>query len=508
MTLAILLLGLIVATCVIAYLADNLGKTLGKKRVSLLGLRPRQTATLITMGASVAIMLLTVAILLFTSRSLTNALLHYDAEKRAANEARQRAESEQKRATALAQALRGEIRSKQNAIRVSERQLERLQKVLRGTNDQLQSTQTLLAAARRSRADAARNAAAARQSAQVARARYREARQAFGVLGSKLRAASAQVERTRALLKQKQQLVNAAQLKLATVESSLDNMSGQLNAAQADLSKAIAAQAQAQSGFETAQQKLNETLQDNQKAQSQLVELQARIVRLSSAADRLSKVAELISTGDIMVTQGTVFAEKTVSPRGTPERNREVLLQLLEQARNSLASQKSTIALIPLEAKVGNQIIEIKGDAILAHLAEYLGTFDVPVSVRLTAARDHAIGETQIESQFLLVPSRTAFVAGETLAEITIDSGIGDARIFNQLLALLNRAEQAARAKNVMPLLSAENPYFFANGTNERIFEALRRIQSLGTSAQVRVVASDDLLTTESVRVRFEISSI
>ena len=94
MTLGILLLALIVATCFIAYFADNLGKHLGKKRISLkvgrFSLRPRQTATLISMVSSVAIMLFTLACLLTANKSIRNALLRYDAEKAAANKLRKK----------------------------------------------------------------------------------------------------------------------------------------------------------------------------------------------------------------------------------------------------------------------------------------------------------------------------------------------------------------------------------------------------------------------------------
>ena len=69
-----LLIGLTIATCVIAYWSDNLGKKLGKKRVTLLGLRPRQTATLMTMTSSVVIMLFTFGVLLATNSGLRGAL--------------------------------------------------------------------------------------------------------------------------------------------------------------------------------------------------------------------------------------------------------------------------------------------------------------------------------------------------------------------------------------------------------------------------------------------------
>ena len=52
----------------VAYLADGLGRKLGKKRLTLFGLRPRHTATLMTIGAGIAIPLLTVLVLGAASR--------------------------------------------------------------------------------------------------------------------------------------------------------------------------------------------------------------------------------------------------------------------------------------------------------------------------------------------------------------------------------------------------------------------------------------------------------
>ena len=74
----ILFVGLTVATCVIAYWSDNLGKKLGKKRISLCGLRPRQTATILSMASSWLIMVLTLIVLVTVSSDLRRALLYYD----------------------------------------------------------------------------------------------------------------------------------------------------------------------------------------------------------------------------------------------------------------------------------------------------------------------------------------------------------------------------------------------------------------------------------------------
>jgi hypothetical protein len=47
--------------------------------------------------------------------------------------------------------------------------------------------------------------------------------------------------------------------------------------------------------------------------------------------------------------------------------------------------------------------------------------------------------------------------------------------------------------------------YFFALGTNERVFEALRQIQALKAPAHVKLIAAQDINTVEPVRVRFDV---
>lgn len=59
----------------IAFFADRLGRTLGKKRHSLFGLRPRHTAALLTVSAGIVIPLVTVLIVMAMSSDLRTVLL-------------------------------------------------------------------------------------------------------------------------------------------------------------------------------------------------------------------------------------------------------------------------------------------------------------------------------------------------------------------------------------------------------------------------------------------------
>src|SRR5437763_4417696 len=67
---------------VIAYCADRLGRTLGKKRLSLLGLRPRHTAEVLTVMAGAVIPIVTFAIVMAASADVREWILHSPEYKR------------------------------------------------------------------------------------------------------------------------------------------------------------------------------------------------------------------------------------------------------------------------------------------------------------------------------------------------------------------------------------------------------------------------------------------
>lgn len=73
-----LVIGVIVVSAVVAWTGDVIGKRLGKKRVSLFGLRPRQTAVLIAVFTGWVITLSTMAALAAASRDVREAIFNLD----------------------------------------------------------------------------------------------------------------------------------------------------------------------------------------------------------------------------------------------------------------------------------------------------------------------------------------------------------------------------------------------------------------------------------------------
>jgi uncharacterized protein (DUF3084 family) len=525
MTLAILLCGLVVATCFIAYIADNIGKNMGKKRVSLFGLRPRQTATLISMASSVFIMLATVGILMATSQSVSNALLRYDAARKEANERQRENEKLLRQNTDLRTNLdeqRAQIKKQNDQIERNSRRVAFISRQSETAVKQLETAKARLKSARANAASAQKQLASARRQFQSFKTQLNAARTQVAAAKSRVANAQTQVANARQQLQQQQKQVSSTNKKLKDAQELLDVRKNDLAAAKNDLLAAQQKQDEAAQKLQQAQQAvlkiqgaINKSLVQIATSEATIADLEVRRNKLQTALEAQARqleqsksevnyfadIAQKIATGDIAIPQGEVFAERTVAANLSTAQVRADLHALMKAGREYLSEPPRTLQLaLPREAQ------NLSEDEFLNGFAAYLSTLDVPVSVRLLAARDHASGETEIFARLLPVVVRTIFKKGEVLGTATIEADAGDARIFNQLLKLLNETEQRARERGVTPLPTRENPLFYPTGTNERVFEALRQIQSEGGSVEVRLIAAEDISTVDSPHVRFEIT--
>jgi predicted transcriptional regulator len=69
-----LIIMLAAVSATVSYVGDVLGKKIGKKRISMLGLRPRYTSTIITIFTGIAVALLTLAVAAYSSDSVKMAV--------------------------------------------------------------------------------------------------------------------------------------------------------------------------------------------------------------------------------------------------------------------------------------------------------------------------------------------------------------------------------------------------------------------------------------------------
>jgi uncharacterized protein (DUF3084 family) len=547
LTPLILFLGLLVATAVIAYWSDNLGKKLGKKRVSLFGLRPRTTATVLTITSSWAIMLFTLVVLLLVVTPLRRALFRYD---------RDRAQYRRDIGTAKAElaGTRDQLQQTQASYVRTDKQLSTARNSLEQARDEVEAARaaaqkaqnraaTALAGERKALQGVSRalkRVADAQRRVAVVQKRYRTAQEQFAAAQQRFLAAQdrAELARERQELAQRDQQEAEEQFKqarsnlvrtrskLTQVRSGLALTRTQLRQAQVAKKQAQAAKKEADLGYERAKASFERLAQDIFKLDTQIAQLNRQkteltqenaqltqekdqLIELVRKLDEYQRAAVELVGGSIVIPVNRTFAAGIIEAGKSQNRIEENLRQLLAKGRQVLPSlgisENATLELLPLPEEVGDRIVFLQGDAIFERLAKEIAGSEEATSVRLVAARNFIAGENRIDTRFVAVRVATAIRAGEVLATVEVDGSSGDAPVFNKLQDLTDDGRTVAIGRKVNPPQSPQEQYFYAAGTNVALFAAMRRIQAAGKTVTVRLVAADDLSTVEPLRVRFEI---
>lgn len=520
-----LFLVLTVLTCIIAYWADNLGKNLGKKRISLFGLRPRQTATLISMASSVAIMLLTLLVLSYLSQDFKDALFRSGRLKENNQNLRAENQSLEDRAkqfsAEVAQQKAEVSRSLANTQKARD-SLRRIQLELGDANLKIANAKSKLSQAQGALKTAQKKANAAAQRANAAQQRLQNAQRRFQQAEQKARDAEskAQNAQTQAMSANTQKSAALASANAARV--SANSARATANKARAAADKAQAASDKANGELQTAKDNLQSAQDELDTTQKNLRQAQAGTRSVLADNETVIKLRErliadnnqLIDTfvaGNLSITVGQVFAERIIQPDQTASAIRDQLNALQNDALLELKKPPINATIAPLLTltlpTADNQRVSFDAEKLQHILIENLLSAEVPVAVRWVAARNYAVGEKKIDGRLIPIEVRIVAPEGILLSGETIAGGQSDAAVFNRLLALTDEARAAARERGVTPPLSPQQPNFFAPGTNERVFAALREIQSRGGAARVSLIADTPLSSVAPPAVRFVIEA-
>ncbi len=534
-TIIILLLVLGAATCFIAYMSDQLGMKLGKKRISLnvgrFSLRPRQTATALSMASSLAVMIVTMLVLLAINPSLRQGLLYYDEARRenarlSGLNAELKTQSDQqsnaiKKQTQSNQQLENSLRGKNlqlvglnNRVSQTQQQVNAAQQQLDAAQHNLHSAQSEREAAQHAR-DAAQSARDAAQAAQNrAQAGQQQARQGEAQARAGFQEAQSRFQAAQARFVQAQQQEKIARQRVTTARTELHSANAQLSSTQSKLANARVLLNAAKQQTATAQRQAANAQRQTLDAQRQTAEtmrLKANAnAQLAIAAQNLS-IAKGVLSGEIkvIVPAGQVFSAATIPAQTNSAQVLDILHKLLAQAaQNARAMNFQSINLDMTSFRQDDPIADLSEEQQLKLAADVYAA-QTPISVRIVAARDHPEGETELVVRPFGVEVHSAFTSGEVIAQTTINgsqSGAqGDAQVFNRLLSLLDEGQKVAAARGVAPIPSTAEPNIYASDTRLSIFQALRQIQQKGGEVPVRLVAATALSTIEPVHIRIEV---
>ncbi|MEO1592533.1 MAG: DUF3084 domain-containing protein [Cyanobacteria bacterium J06632_22] len=437
----------------IATLGDRIGMRVGKARLSLFNLRPRQTATVVSVVTGSVISASTLGLLLVASDRLRRGIFEFEETQQNLSQARQ--------ALTETQQAKADIES---ALATVTRQRSAAEADLASVEADLDA----VIAARDAAIDR-ENAAIDREEAAVAREQEIQAR--LSTTESQLSSVSQQSERLRTDIRQLQQERQT------------------LVQREADIRRQIA---QRDRDIQQRNQDLANRDREIAERQAQLNRLEAQQIDLAKQIEQLEEEFFKLRGGSVAVSRNQTLALLVTRADSREVATRQVQQALIEANRLALRS------IVP-NAETDFQILRVSPEVVEAVVRQI--DDGQPYALRVASAGNYIVGEPcviQGEEPCLEVSiqaqvNRLVFEPGETIATISIDEAfLPSSVLLDRLRTLLLTAQVQASLEGVIIL---ENP-LLEGRLSEPAIEFLRQVQNYGEPLQIEAVALQPIYTT------------
>lgn len=505
---------LLVVSGIIAYWGDVVGKRMGKKRLSLLGLRPRQTGTLMSIATGILIQVFSIAVLTIISRAARTALFEFD--------------TLQKNVTRL----RAENLSLENHSRVLKERNGRLTRNLGDTLTQLGSTRKEL----QSQAVSLRQ-----RQRDIARLESRQ-----GALRNQLQQLRAEMHHTQELLKvadRRYQKTHAryvkVQAKLLGTESRLQEAQDsykvardKLDATQKDLKERNKELANAEQEINNATQLMNKSNRQLSDLQKQKDDLRVELEGLQQTKQLLDKDvsdlkvikagletqrAELAGTvtslvgKDVVVERGEILLSSVVAGGRPVEDVKQDLRRIIQEARDAAQKRGAQGKDNKPPLSIASRYVEgPDGRRVYFYEEHVVDKFAQDIS----ASRDDAIVEVialfnsvegdPVDADLRLFPNRFVFTKGTVLVQESLDGRKPTGALFQQVLGTLEKIRSIAKEKGMRG--GAENRY--GEISYEELFDVLERVRRIKSQVNLKIIVSEDTRAAGPLHIRFEVERI
>jgi uncharacterized protein (DUF3084 family) len=435
---AVLLLGGVIAT-----VGDRLGMRVGKARLSLFKLRPRQTATLITILTGGLISATTLAVLIAVSDQLRTGLF----ELQNIQDDLETTQDELEEATTEKEQVENRLQQARRQRQTAQRELERINRSLQTSQEQQRQTQ-------------------------------------------------AQLQQTQARLQQIQSRFQQAQNLLGSVSRQAASLQNEIRQLQSDRQALIQEIGQAREQIAQRDQELAQRDQEIAARQSQLEALERQRTVLAQAVENFRQEYEGLRSGYVTVIRNQPLASgvlRVVDPNAAPE----AVDQLLREANRAALQRvfpggtnrnQQVIGITPAEVEQLINQIEDGRDYVVRILSE--GNYIAGEPCVLA-------GEPCVKVLATAVPNQRVFNQNESIASASINPPLlQDSDLVEQLNLLLSavvfRARQAGIPIETLSLAS-NNP--------ETVRSFLRRVRTLQQPIEIRVIAASDIYTVGPLQI-------
>lgn len=522
---------------VIAYLADKLGKKIGKKKLSVRygrwSLRPRHVAEIGTVLMGIVVSFLTI---LFVAAASTDArawlreghqlliqreqLAH---DNKALKEGNEKLQRESDRLLGTNQ----ELEKKNSGLVKTNRELLASLDEERGNLAKVQA-QKLGLAAEADRLLAERN----RLQGQVANLRkgFETTRLALVASQASLRRERLALKAASADLKSYQAKIAEVQKNLHVAEANLNNALGKLNVAYIDGLKAYKEVQRLQeeigklnAQIEQIKGQQKQAEKDLQTAQTQYATTQAQLVAATK---------QMLEIQDYMQFQQQFLSTNIRASRieAMTYRAREEVARVTVPGGSSLDAARSALLSLLRKARVEASDRGAKGHRTKGQVFEVADVFDRqdPVSRTAVTADDlkNAVisrASGRVEDQVLIATSSyNAFTGepvsldiavlsnpliyhrGELLSEARIDGSEPEDRIFAQLSEFLRtRLQERAKDDGMIPRAGTEAKFGVVPVLD--VLNLVRDVKKVGRAVRVQAFAGDDIRAAEPLRLEFRL---
>jgi uncharacterized protein (DUF3084 family) len=523
---SILLIGAwVLGSGIVAYVCDNLGRKLGKRRLSLWGLRPKHTAMVVTVLTGMGIALVSVGLVALASANARQALFQVISLSQEAQSLQQ----EQKDLTRRNEKLLRYTRSLDDKATRAEGRAQTTYAELLQTLAQRDRVRKQRDRVRNDLARARKRLSRLEQSRLHLLAQVRESQARLSSLTAQL---TAYLQRLRNGQKQlaeaKKRLIaakeNLDQLNkgLASKTAALASKTAELASKNAALQRATEEAKEADSRYKEAEKKLVAAQNDVEDLENQIDLKRGQLddlnISLKGTQDALNDVQRELSqaternvtfqTTSVLFSTGQEIARRVVYQPGDEGEVGKELDKLLKSANDAVRSQGAPgLSLLPggWISSTGEKSEQLE-EKIRTVLSQRIASDrkDVLIRALIEANYTEANADSGDRVQVMLVvsPNRLEFQRGEVIASRKIDARLSEAKVLESLLDLLqNQVRGRALAAGLIP-----PPSGVVGEINwEMILQTVRQIRLHRRPMEVRVVALADAWTADPLLIRFEL---
>jgi uncharacterized protein (DUF3084 family) len=446
---AIIILGGVIAT-----VGDRIGTRVGKARLSLFKLRPRKTATLITILTGMIIAFSTLGVLLAFDKRLRDGIF--------------------------------EIGRVQRLLELRRQDLAETRKQLEATTQaKAQVEQELIQA----RAEQKTQQLEAQKQQAAAQKRLKEINQSLRAALTKQIQTQAQLNRTRGQLNRVSSQYQQAQAQLNTASQQAQKLRQEIQQNQKELQALVAQRNQLKTRIAQQDKEIANLDREIQQRDRSIAQREALLRDLEKQALVLARNLQVLRQGNVALLRGQVLAARVVRII-RPSAARPAVEEILREA-NRHAIQQTQPGVEEITQRVV-KISEKQVEQLIQQIDDGRDYF-----VRILSANNYVVGESSVQVFVDIALNRQIFKTGEVLSRIEANPTTMTPREVRQRVdLLLEAAKFSAQRAGVL-----DENLLIADNRIQTLIRFFDRLQSYDRAVELKAIAAQDIYTAGPMTV-------